>query len=897
MADSATAEQRVDASLTAPVSTTPTSGPAPHMQRSPVAAFDGTNYLVVWSDDRDRRALSGGTSSGTRAIHAARMTPAGVLLDPRSIALPTRQGENAIHPAVAFDGTNFLVVWCDEARGPHGEFSDGSRIRATRLSRAGVVLDAVPIAISTPQNLSGSTTPGTQIHPAVAWNGQEYLVVWSDRRNTTFDEGHFDIYGTRVGADGTVLDGREGVVVARHQGGPATLDRPAIAVAGDTFLVAWLEGKAIRGVHVGADGHAIDPSAFTITAEASRSTWPAIASDGSSFLVAWAGIQDQLMTTRWPATGTRDPGERAVVLPDTLSGAAYHPLALWTGSEYLVASAHRAWRVDATSAASGARFDIDGASSGRPAIASDGSRFLVATVNHSTDAYSGGGGDTEAQTEVVARVVEASGDAAPDTRTVLSRGEDWQFHPAAASDGSDYLVVWEDYRHGWDRPSVWGARLGADGALVDPAGFPIADEPNTRNLTPTVTFDGSQWVVAWVRSPVEGGRHEEEIFLAPVSRRGVVAAPVALGGGPATERHRGPPQLSTGGGKTLLTWAEPRPAPLRRMLVGTFLTPTLERASADVTISDDPSRWISNVGRGHATAWDGSNFVVTWVSAPTGAPYGSDDLYGARVSAAGQLLDPTPFVVTSAPDNQGDPAIASDGHGTLIAWSSWSVGLRVMAAHLPEASTVVEPPFVVDATRHSKRPSVAYDGTNWLVGYERMQDSARVEGGGGAHVARVRVGPAGASSVRELTVEAKSAWAPTVAAGAKGHAVVASPILPEGRIGGARRMSLRVLDDVDNLPVPSAPKSTDRGSENAGGPSDAGAGVPPTTDGGTPSPPTDAGAAPSHDAPSMAGDATTSTRADCGAASSRGPGEIGFAALALAVGAVLRRRRRAQRLA
>lgn len=69
-------------------------------------AFDGSNYLVVWEDHR---------SSGSD-IYGARVTPAGTVLDPGGIAISAGSGDQ-INPAAAFDGTNFSSLGATEARG------------------------------------------------------------------------------------------------------------------------------------------------------------------------------------------------------------------------------------------------------------------------------------------------------------------------------------------------------------------------------------------------------------------------------------------------------------------------------------------------------------------------------------------------------------------------------------------------------------------------------------------------------------------------------------------------------------------------------------------------------------------------------------------------------------
>jgi len=102
------------------------SRPAPGDQEWPAIAFDGTNYLVVWE-------VSDGPD-----------------------------------PAVAFDGTNYLVVWQDDRAGNWD-------IYGSRVSRDGTVLDPEAILIS--------TASGDQESPTAAFDGANYLVAWYDNRS------------------------------------------------------------------------------------------------------------------------------------------------------------------------------------------------------------------------------------------------------------------------------------------------------------------------------------------------------------------------------------------------------------------------------------------------------------------------------------------------------------------------------------------------------------------------------------------------------------------------------------------------------------------------------------------------------------------------------------------
>jgi hypothetical protein len=184
----------------------------------PAVAFDGTNYLVVWSDNR---------SGAGDDIFGARVSSAGEVLDGAGIAISTAGGHQ-FDPAVAFDGSNYLVVWEDRRSGANSD------IFAARMSPAGVVVD--PTLPVTGGGIAISTAANDQLDPAVVWNGSgsRYLVVWEDRRL-----GVSDIYGARVSNLGTLED-PAGIVIS---GAPNEQTSPWVAVNG-SFLVAWRDRRS-----------------------------------------------------------------------------------------------------------------------------------------------------------------------------------------------------------------------------------------------------------------------------------------------------------------------------------------------------------------------------------------------------------------------------------------------------------------------------------------------------------------------------------------------------------------------------------------------------------------------------------------------------------------------------
>lgn len=66
-----------------------------------------------------------------------------------------------------------------------------------------------------------------------------------------------------------------------------------------------------------------------------------------------------------------------------------------------------------------------------------------------------------------------------------------------------------------------------------------------------------------------------------------------------------------------------------------------------------------------AVAFDGKNFLVVWQDFRNGRDY---DVYAARVTETGKVLDPEGFPVVRRPANQARPAVAFAAGNHLVAW-------------------------------------------------------------------------------------------------------------------------------------------------------------------------------------------------------------------------------------
>jgi hypothetical protein len=188
-------------------------------------AFDGTNYLVVWVDDNNDTEVRGRFVGST-----------GTLGTEFSINASSFHSDNVA--SVIFDGTNYLVVWEDQVGGfPDGEWD----LFAQRLDTSGTAVGGV---------IPVTTAPGSQQMPFVAFDGSSFLVTWSDMRNdldgdSICDGGEGtcqDIRGQFLSQSGSLL-GSEFMI----NEDPGNQFVSPVAFGASKYLIVWTSGDEMDG--------------------------------------------------------------------------------------------------------------------------------------------------------------------------------------------------------------------------------------------------------------------------------------------------------------------------------------------------------------------------------------------------------------------------------------------------------------------------------------------------------------------------------------------------------------------------------------------------------------------------------------------------------------------------
>jgi hypothetical protein len=228
-------------------------------------AWGNSNYLFVWSRQR-------GPYNYTRDAYGILVGQDG---NPIGGQFPISSGntESCSFLKTAFDGTNYLVVWQE------GLPNQGSKIRGQFVSPAGQMVgtnfDIRPASLA---------ATDSQIYPDILFNGQNYAVAWDDNRL-----GNRDIYMQFVGTDGSLIG--DDIAVCTH---PAKQLLVQFAFSGSNYLLVWSDERdstsdtGVYGQMVGTDGSLLGGNIpISVTTNSEGRGWPAIAASYGQYLVTW----------------------------------------------------------------------------------------------------------------------------------------------------------------------------------------------------------------------------------------------------------------------------------------------------------------------------------------------------------------------------------------------------------------------------------------------------------------------------------------------------------------------------------------------------------------------------------------------------------------------------------
>ncbi len=541
-----------------------------------------------------------------------------------------------------------------------------------------------------------------QLDPAVSSDGQVFLVVWTDQRSRHASPN--DIFGVRVDATGQLLDpGGIPIAVA-----PRSQANPKVAYGPGEWLVVYEDDRAgqldIHATRVSRTGQVL--GSLAVSASPAVQSRPAVAGDAAGFLVVWqdarpGGGNDDIYASRVVNGAALDGTGIAV---STAPGLQQLPDVASNGTTYLVVwddrrsdqdiFGARVSRAGAVLEQAGIPICTNLVTQTSPAVASDGNGWLAVWVDDRGDA-----------TDIYGGRISSLGQPLDGDGRAIAQAQNEQDLPAVGFYGTGYWVVWSDRRNGFATHDVYGVRVGTNGIPVDLNAVQVG----RTSLAPAPVALGcmsGSCLAAFETSTQTSGR---EVLASRLTSAG--AAPDATNPLVLTRAANAQTDVAVAAGANqfLVAWTDTRAGP------GDIYA---ARVSADGALLDATGLALTtNVATQvrPAVAFDGANYLVAWEDYRSGG----GDIYGARVSTSGTVIDSNGVLLASSGFVDQEPALAFGGNAFLLAWttaaSATDKGVRGLrfsrALGQLDASLIV----VVQATNVQQKPAVASDGTDFFV--------------------------------------------------------------------------------------------------------------------------------------------------------------------------------------
>jgi hypothetical protein len=475
----------------------------------------------------------------------------------------------------------------------------GLNLYGARITTAGAVLDTRTEGAVTVGGVAISTAADSQQAPSIRCQATGCLVAWQDRRN--INTTGFDVFAQRINLDFT-LAGPD-FAISNVTGSQFA---PEVASSGSSYFVAWHDLRdnaafAVFGSTVSTAG-AVGAAAALGTGN-NRETGPTLGRAGSILGLFWSDSRNfsggDIQYIRFNSSGTKlDTTAR------TASNATFTQFTP-SASTDLGANAFVVW----ADTRNGANRDIFGA-----------------------------------------RIALSTGTTVDGAGIALSTAAGDQIVPAVASNGALALTVWQDRRS--------GTTFDVFGTLVDSGGAVIAadiaiSQAAADQTRPAVAWDNvaRQFIVVWEDSRSGVGAN---IMGARVAADGTVLDPAGVVVGAGASARFAPAIASTASG-TFAVWQDRRNAPAGGYnIFGTRLTAGTSLFVVDsvgIRISNNPSKQsqpaIGNLGSGYLVVWADDRNTQS-------------DIFGQQLTATGALTG-TEFAIASTTDSELAPTLIGTG--------------------------------------------------------------------------------------------------------------------------------------------------------------------------------------------------------------------------------------------
>lgn len=566
------------------------------------------------------------------------------------------------------------------------------------------------------ENISNTTLTFGQRFPKVAFDGDIYLVAWRDFRSQS--NYNADVYACRVDEDGNPLD-MGGIPICTAQRSQYPVD---VIYDGTNFVVVWVDERdypqtEVYFARINSNGEVLDPDGIQATTGSNMVSWnnPCAGTGNGTTLISWC---EDMITGPHAVKCMRIDNSGNILDPDG----------------FVVSDTLN----DDTSNMS---------------IGFDGTNFLVVWESGMYSFYD----------DILGARISQSGEVLDPNGFIIAENPDDQLTPSVCFGENNFLVTWSDSQ-GEDE-DIYGNFVSPDGTVTNTDGFVISSAINDQK-SPRITFDGTNFIVAWTDQ-----RFDWDIYATAVAPDGNVLAPNGWGVGAGADTVTRDCDIATGSENILFVWEIDR-FPDQEDIQGGRIT------IDDYLIIDNEGFNISLGAYAHANpdvAFDGTNYLAVWEDYRNGVA----QVYGTRISAAGEILDPNgiyigsndtmkvelprvtfngtdfvvvwsfrrsnsysgggamarvgtdglliddpPISITSGDNSSMNFTACSDGNNTLIAWNAWNVSSIDVFGTLVEQNGVIGLPFIIsDAENYQEYPDMAFNGTRYFAIWQDKRES------------------------------------------------------------------------------------------------------------------------------------------------------------------------------
>lgn len=668
-------------------------------------------------------------------------------------------GANATSPSVASSGLDYLAVWRDDRNGADSD------VFGMIVSSTGDVTTTTPNGVLISKaTATGGRAPGVQSSPVTAFVNNSYLVVWQDFKSPAADS---DLVAARVSTTGAVT------LLGSIAATTAAETRPRIAVRGSEALVVFESGVGVQAIRYNGTSF----TGGLISVAASGSDPSVAANPAGDYLVAYSdaastNLLGQFVTSTGTLGAALTIADGAGAQETSASSfAAGNHIVVWQnnnggrklfGARVTPAGAVLDTHLEATLPVNGVQIGtsaslVAGASPGlvcgiASCAATWSDRRNFNTLGTGNDVFAIPFGfdltftaaneialSTEAQDQKIPAMalatstnrllvlwddlrfgapaqitgtrvnVSGSGAAATltmqdpsTTRIVVSVGANSQATSAVARipNSTNWMVAWGDSR-GTTGQNIQGT-LVSDSLAIAPLGNTISNA-NGQQGSPAIAVTTSQQLVVWA----DARNGVEDIFGARVTSTGTVQDVNGLPISSFAKEQLRPAIASNGTTRYLVVWQD-RGHNTNFDIYGAILDTNGAVVAGEIPISTAvgdqavPSVSFDPVA---------NQFVVVWQDGRAGA--GERDIFAARVTLAGTVLDAAGVNLSNAAGIQLDPKIAFGSDRFMVVWEDRRAGTDVRGTRmqiLNNALVVNDPaslPIAI-AAGGQQRPSVGF---------------------------------------------------------------------------------------------------------------------------------------------------------------------------------------------